>query len=318
MTPTGRRNFRAFLGYVLLLGVTGYFDILLALEAGFISLWISMLIWQSKYDWKQPWGKVTRITKIVFTCTMMSILGLFLVFGVDAVSSLVIHNFNKQTAEERLRFIVAALQQYDEKHGRMPSATNYSPRGESLLSWRVHLLPYLGQQELYDRFHLEEPWNSPHNLTLLQHIPPCYDLGRYARPATRGDTCFQLIVGPGAFFEPGKQRSLIDLKKADRVANTIIAAVAHDTVPWTMPSDLVFDGKIPLSLGSISQFDPVSPLGTLFQGSNSNVGERGPFQIVTAEGRAFRFNDRSKIKGLLPFITWQGGEKVELESFLND
>ncbi|MGN6134387.1 MAG: DUF1559 family PulG-like putative transporter, partial [Aureliella sp.] len=39
------------------------------------------------------------------------------------------------------------------------------------LSWRVHLLPLAGRQDLYDKFHLDEPWDSKHNLTLLPEIP---------------------------------------------------------------------------------------------------------------------------------------------------
>src|SRR4051812_15722008 len=31
-----------------------------------------------------------------------------------------------------------------------------SPEGKPLLSWRVHLLPYLDQQALYEKFHLDE------------------------------------------------------------------------------------------------------------------------------------------------------------------
>jgi hypothetical protein len=33
--------------------------------------------------------------------------------------------------------------------------------GERLHSWRVVLLPYLGQQELYEKIRLDQPWDSP-------------------------------------------------------------------------------------------------------------------------------------------------------------
>jgi hypothetical protein len=46
--------------------------------------------------------------------------------------------------------------------------------GQPLLSWRVGLLPYLGYQALYDQFHLDEPWSSPHNCSLLARIPAVY------------------------------------------------------------------------------------------------------------------------------------------------
>ncbi len=48
------------------------------------------------------------------------------------------------------------------------SATNTFPPpaiadkdGKPLLSWRVAILPYVEQQELYNKFKLDEPWDSP-------------------------------------------------------------------------------------------------------------------------------------------------------------
>ena len=46
--------------------------------------------------------------------------------------------------------------------------------GKPLLSWRVHILPYLEQQELYDQFHLDEPWDSEHNRQLISLMPETY------------------------------------------------------------------------------------------------------------------------------------------------
>jgi len=42
------------------------------------------------------------------------------------------------------------------------------PDQPARLSWRVHFLPWLGHRTLYNQFHLEEPWNSPHNESLLK------------------------------------------------------------------------------------------------------------------------------------------------------
>ena len=40
-----------------------------------------------------------------------------------------------------------------------------------LLSWRVKLLPFLEQNALYQQFHLDEPWDSEHNLKLVDRMP---------------------------------------------------------------------------------------------------------------------------------------------------
>src|SRR5437879_3096759 len=56
--------------------------------------------------------------------------------------------------------------------GRLPAAVVYGKDGTPLLSWRVSLLPYIEEQELYKQFKLDEPWDSPHNIRLLPHMPP--------------------------------------------------------------------------------------------------------------------------------------------------
>ncbi len=43
-----------------------------------------------------------------------------------------------------------------------------------LLSWRVKILPYFGEQVLYDQFHLDEPWDSEHNKTLIPKMPAVF------------------------------------------------------------------------------------------------------------------------------------------------
>ena len=48
---------------------------------------------------------------------------------------------------------------------------------ESRLSWRVHLLPYLGEEELYRRFRHAEPWFSDHNSKLIERMPAVYGAG---------------------------------------------------------------------------------------------------------------------------------------------
>ena len=55
-----------------------------------------------------------------------------------------------------------------------PPAYTTSKDGKPLLSWRVLILPYLEQEALYKEFHLDEPWDSPHNRTLIARMPAVY------------------------------------------------------------------------------------------------------------------------------------------------
>ena len=73
-----------------------------------------------------------------------------------------------------LKQLGLALHNYHDTFNAFPARANYDESGNSLLSWRVHLLPYLEQNELYEQFHLDEPWDSEHNLTLVQMMPEVY------------------------------------------------------------------------------------------------------------------------------------------------
>src|SRR5262245_66309297 len=46
--------------------------------------------------------------------------------------------------------------------------------GASQLSWRVHILPFIEEEALYKEFHLDEPWDSPHNKALIAKMPAVF------------------------------------------------------------------------------------------------------------------------------------------------
>ena len=58
--------------------------------------------------------------------------------------------------------------------GRFPARANFDKQGKPLLSWRVHILPYLEENPLYQQFHLDEPWDSEHNRKLIPMMPAFY------------------------------------------------------------------------------------------------------------------------------------------------
>jgi RNA polymerase sigma factor (sigma-70 family) len=107
-----------------------------------------------------------------------------------------------------------------------------------LLSWRVAILPFLGEDNLYKQFKLDEPWDSAHNKKLLARMPAVY-----AAPGSKdreGDrTYYQAIVGVGASWEPRVQMSF-PVSFLDGTSNTILVVEAASPVPWTKPEDLPY------------------------------------------------------------------------------
>ena len=72
------------------------------------------------------------------------------------------------------QMLLAFLISENEK-GALPAAFIADQDGKPLLSWRVAILPYLEEKELYDRFHLDEPWDSEHNKKLIASMPDIYN-----------------------------------------------------------------------------------------------------------------------------------------------
>src|SRR5690606_33504900 len=90
-----------------------------------------------------------------------------------------------------------AMHNYHDSKGQFPAGD------QGGLSWRVHLLPLLGHEELYRQFKLDEPWDSAHNKPLIEKRPDVY-----WHPAVTdlppGMTVYVAPVGPGTLFAPGK------------------------------------------------------------------------------------------------------------------
>lgn len=299
--------------YIIILTLLWFWDYLVALEAGFLSAWIAMLIWQTKHDWSKPYDVASRVVKIAFMWIMMGILGFFLFLAIGQLSLMFLFNNNKNDAGEKLQRIANALKEYNTSNKIMPPVASVSSEGKLLLSWRVLLLPYLNEQELYQRFRLDEPWDSPHNLALLPYIPSCYQFPHFARYAPKGHTFFQLFTGSEAFFVLHQQRSLRDLEQADGASNTVIAGIADEPIPWTKPGDLVFDRNIKLRLGTVNGRSPLTLCIWLFGiGQQPNTHER--YQSVTADGRMIRLLQNRAHEEIIPFITWNGGEKIDTNS----
>lgn len=134
-----------------------------------------------------------------------------------------------------LHQINIALQQYEAVNGKYPPAYSVDKDGKPLLSWRVLILPYLGQDNLYRRFHLDEPWDSPHNRVVANEMPAIFRCPSETDQQSK-NTSYVLITGQGTAFEGG------DSLKAGKVRSpgeTIFVAEAADSgILWTEPRDV--------------------------------------------------------------------------------
>lgn len=151
-----------------------------------------------------------------------------------------------QTAKEQLHDLGVAMHNWHDAHKSFPAQANYSAAGRPLLSWRVHLLPFLGRdaQRLYKQFHLDEPWDSQHNRPLVEKMPPIYAMPG-SEVAHQGRTCYVRPVGESTSC-PGS-RTITYRDVTDGTSNTVMIVEVDDqhAVPWTKPEDLQFDPDHP-------------------------------------------------------------------------
>jgi prepilin-type processing-associated H-X9-DG protein len=151
---------------------------------------------------------------------------------------------SRTSCVNKLKQIALAMHNYHDVNQHFPAVASFDKDGKPLLSWRVHLLPFLEQNELYKEFHLDEPWDSEHNRKLIAKMPAIFRC-----PSTRaelGRTTYVVPVGPSTIFTGGPQG--IPIKEInDGTSNTIMVLDAADShaVIWTQPDDLKVDLKQP-------------------------------------------------------------------------
>lgn len=192
-----------------------------------------------------------RWPRVLGAATALGLLAFLVQFGILPA----VHSARRQQCSENLKSLGLALIQYHDAYGSFPAPALTRKDGAVLLSWRVAILPELGYRDLYERFHRDEPWDSPHNLALLSEIPPAYVCpSESAHPP--GRTGYQVVVGPktelgsvNTPFEPGRG---VDLREVtDGASSTLLVVETNALAPWTKPDDLRFVDGGPLPrLGS--------------------------------------------------------------------
>ncbi len=162
---------------------------------------------------------------------------------------------------------------YHERYGSFPPAAVTNSGGRPLCSWRVLLLPHLAEENLYKQFHLDEPWDSPHNLTLLPRMPEVYAApARADAGAPRHATFYQVFVGLGAVFDNTQRVSLSDV--TDR-SLTCLVTEAGRPVLWSKPEDLPY---------AVEQ--PLPELAGIFRGGTrfSGLAKQNGFNVAFVDG----------------------------------
>jgi hypothetical protein len=178
---------------------------------------------------------------------------IFSLFALPAISADDLPPVTKkdlETSKNNLLKIGVAAEDYHDARKVIPTNIFSEDKEDNtpLLSWRVALLPYLGQKALYEQFKLDEPWDSTHNKKLIEKMPKIYEPVRVKAKA--GETYYQMFEGKEAVLDNRRKKggslTLGTIASVNGTSNTGLVFEAGEPVIWTKPADLPFDKNKPL------------------------------------------------------------------------
>ena len=213
---------------------------------------------------------------------------LFFLPGVSADDPTPISKKDLKTSTNNLKQIALAFHAFHDVNNQLPWDI-LDKDSKPLLSWRVAILPYLEQGELFKQFKLDEPWDSDNNKKLVEKMPKIYAPVRVKAKA--GETFYQVFVGEDAVFGPKKKPTLINI--TDGTYNTGMVFEAGEPVLWSKPADMPFDQKKPLP-----------KLGGLFDGE---------CLVAMCDGRVIHLKKKPDEQQLKYLIMPNDGNVVDFE-----
>ncbi len=169
--------------------------------------------------------------------------------------------------------------------------------GKFPYSWRVAILPYINEAELYKQYHFDEPWDGPNNRKLIDRMPAIYAYPTWSGgPSSRSQTSYFVLTGDSTIGGTEGGAKLAEIP--DGLSNTILAVESSHQIPWTKPEDIQVAPKDPTSL--LPDLGGFVPEG---------------FNVLFADG-SVRFVKKSvKPDVLKALMTKNGGEVVSSDAY---
>jgi hypothetical protein len=205
----------------------------------------------------------------------------------------------RRTCSHNLRRIGEALREYEADYGCLPPASLAGADGKPAHSWRVLLLPYLGQQGLYDRYDFSQPWDSPHNAVLSSRMPEVFGCPADAESLANNESSYVVVVGPRAAFLANRGRLRAEI--SDDPATTVLVVESPVTgINWLEPRDI-----------SMDRFDP-SINGRLGQSAGSFHPEGA--HVLTADDSVRYLSNKTPSDITAAAFTIDGGEGLAADA----
>lgn len=151
--------------------------------------------------------------------------------------------------KQNLQRIAKALNAYAADYGTYPPPAVLDSSGVPIHSWRVLILPYLGEKRLYGRYDMSKPWNATENANMQAQIPSVFVSPANSNATMAGESNYMLVTGVGTLFPPTgplKPNAIADGKQ-----NTLLVVETNNTtIAWTDPRDLSI-ATMPPTIGAV-------------------------------------------------------------------
>jgi hypothetical protein len=154
-----------------------------------------------------------------------------------------------KACQDNMSKLSRAFGQYYKDKGSFPPAYIADSAGKPMHSWRVLILPYLGEEELFRQYRFSEPWDGPHNSLLAAKIPDAllcpvrntrYTSVLYQwlwRPLMTSHSTYAILAGPGTAFQQDKAPKNSDFVDGlDR--SLLLVEQAGVRGNWLKPADI--------------------------------------------------------------------------------
>lgn len=248
-------------------------------------------------------GKGMAVAGTITSFVGLGVLGLTIWLAVTYVFVPRDSSAVRMSSSNNLKQIGLAMHNFHDSNGFLPTPYARSPFGMpgqpvreselgSKLSWRVELLPYIEQGNLYSVMQttMNEPWDSASNRPHASVRIPTY-----MDPDTRDDpdTRYRVFYGPETAFPLDGRMNLA--RMFDGSSNTIFAVESGEKVTWTRFAEMKFDPSNPP--------DP-SKMGR-------PVSDR--FMVVMGDASTRTFRKTMNPQVFKAAITANGGEVINLD-----
>ena len=198
-----------------------------------------------------------------------------------------------------IRNLSMALHYYHDQHGSFPPAYIADENGNPMHSWRVLILPYIEERDLYDQYDFDEPWDGPNNSLLHDKV---VDLFNCPYESGQTDTTYVAIVGDGTAW-PGPTGATYEDFARDGMAGTIHLVETHNSgIHWMEPRDLDF-----ATMATTINQGPPGRCISSHHGAGANV--------AMADGSVHFLPDTISGKTVQSLVTIEGGEIVNPDDF---